>query len=141
MGRKPRAILGVTEMQLPLSWNLGPVGTQSFALITEDIDGPSGIITHWIIFNISPAARSLPEAIPVQDQLPTGEIQGNNVRGARGWIGPSPPAGTMHRYEFTLFALDQTLSLKPGATRADFIGAIQGHILAVAQTMGIYQRP
>jgi hypothetical protein len=80
------------------------------------------------------------EAVPTQDQLPNGAIQGNNIRGSRGYIGPSPPSGTTHRYEFTLFALDQMLNLSAGAARADVIGAIQGHILAVGQTMGIYQR-
>lgn len=124
----------------PLSWNLTPSGTQSFALMVEDIDGPSGIITHWIIFNIPNNVHELPEAVPVQDKLDNGALQGNNVRNTRGYVGPSPPAGTTHRYEFTLFALDQMLNLNAGASRADIISAIQGHILAVGQTMGIYQR-
>jgi len=124
----------------PLTWNLTPQGTQSFALIMEDIDGPSGIITHWIIFNIPSNVLELVEAIPAQDQLPNGALQGNNIRSTRGYVGPSPPAGTTHRYELTLFALDQKLGLNSGAARADLIGAIQGHILAVGQTMGIYQR-
>jgi Raf kinase inhibitor-like YbhB/YbcL family protein len=124
----------------PLSWNLTPSGTQSFALIMEDIDGPSGIITHWIIFNIPSNSLELAEAVPVQDQLPNGALQGNNIRGTRGYVGPAPPPGTTHRYELTLFALDQKLGLNAGAARADLSGAIQGHILAVGQTMGIYQR-
>jgi Raf kinase inhibitor-like YbhB/YbcL family protein len=124
----------------PVSWNLTPSGTQSFALIMEDIDGPSGIITHWIIFNIPGGTLELTEAVPVQDQLPNGALQGNNIRGTRGYVGPAPPAGTTHRYELTLFALDQKLGLGAGASRADIIGAIQGHIIAVGQTMGIYQR-
>lgn len=127
----------------PLSWNTAPNGTQAFALLAEDIDGPGNlpIITHWIIFNLPPAARSLPEAVPVADQLPDGSIQGANIRGARGYIGPSPPAGTTHRYEFTLFALDQKLNLNTGASRNETLNAMQGHILGVAQTMGTYRRP
>jgi Raf kinase inhibitor-like YbhB/YbcL family protein len=124
----------------PLSWNRTPEGTQSFALVCEDIDGPSGIITHWIIFNIPGDTLDLTEAVPVQDQLPNGALQGNNVRNTRGYIGPAPPAGTTHRYEFTLFALDRMLSLNAGVSRADLINGIQGHILAVGQTMAIYQR-
>ncbi|MDO8715733.1 MAG: YbhB/YbcL family Raf kinase inhibitor-like protein [Dehalococcoidales bacterium] len=127
----------------PLSWNTAPNGTQAFALLAEDIDGPATlpIITHWIIFNIPPTARSLPEAVPVSDQLPDGSIQGSNIRGARGYIGPSPPVGTTHRYQFTLFALDQKLTLNAGASRNETITAMQGHILGVAQTMAIYKRP
>jgi Raf kinase inhibitor-like YbhB/YbcL family protein len=124
----------------PLTWNMMPTGTQSFALITEDIDGPSGIITHWIVYNIPNTSREMAEGTPVQDRLANGALQGNNIRGTRGYVGPAPPAGTTHRYEFTLFALDQTLSLGPGAARADFIQAIQGHILGTGQTMGLYQR-
>ena len=123
-----------------LSWSGAPIAAQSFAMITEDIDGPSGIITHWVIFNIPGTSRELAEAIPVQPQLSGGALQGNNIRGQPGYSGPCPPAGTTHRYEFTLFALDQSLNLKSGATRADLIPALQGHILAVAQLMGIYQR-
>ena len=127
----------------PLSWNTAPNGTQAFALLAEDIDGPGTIpiITHWIIFNIPASARSLPEAVPVVDQLPDGSIQGSNIRGTRGYVGPSPPAGTTHRYEFTLFALDQKLTLNAGASRNETIAAMQGHILGVAQTMAAYKRP
>lgn len=123
----------------PLSWSGVPQGAQSFALITEDMDGPSGIITHWIIFNIPASARELAEAIP-QGDFSDGTLQGNNVRGQAGFTGPCPPPGTLHRYQFTLFALDQMLSLKSGATRAEFLAAIQGHIVGLASLMGIYQR-
>jgi Raf kinase inhibitor-like YbhB/YbcL family protein len=124
----------------PFTWNITPAGTQSFALMVEDMDGPSGIITHWIIFNIPPNARELKEAVPNTGTLADGSVQGNNIRGNYGYTGPCPPAGTTHRYEFTLFALDQKLNLQPGAERADVITAMQGHIIAAAQTMGIFQR-
>ena len=127
----------------PLSWNTAPNGTQAFVLLAEDIDGPGTlpIITHWIIFNIPATARSLPEAVPVMDQLPDGSLQGSNILGAQGYIGPSPPVGTTHRYEFTLFALDQKLTLNAGASRNETIAAMQGHIIGVAQTMATYKRP
>lgn len=124
----------------PLSWSVTPSGTQSFALMTEDMDGPSGIIVHWVMFNIPSSIHELAEAVPVQDQLDSRALQGSNVRGGRGYIGPSPPVGTTHRYEFTLFALDQPLSLNAGASRAELVAAMQGHIVAVTQLMGIYQR-
>lgn len=124
----------------PLSWSEPPKNAQSLALAAEDMDGPSGIITHWIIFNIPTGTRDLAEAIPGQGQLSNGALQGNNVRGQVGYTGPCPPAGTTHRYVFTLFALDQPLSLKAGATRTEFLAAIQGHIIALAPLMGTYQR-
>jgi Raf kinase inhibitor-like YbhB/YbcL family protein len=123
-----------------LYWSSVPTGTISFALITEDIDGPSGIITHWIIFNLPSNIKELSQGIPLQGDLSNGAKQGNNIRGGTGYTGPCPPAGTTHRYEFTLFALDKSLDLKPGISRADLISAIQGHIIAIAQTMGYYSR-
>jgi Raf kinase inhibitor-like YbhB/YbcL family protein len=127
----------------PLSWNSAPSGTQAFALLTEDIDGPASIpiIVHWVIFNIPATARSLPEGVAVADQLPDGTLQGSNIIGSHGYIGPSPPVGTTHRYEFTLFALDQKLTLNAGASRNETIAAMQGHILGVAQTMAAYKIP
>jgi Raf kinase inhibitor-like YbhB/YbcL family protein len=126
----------------PLSWNMTPAGTQSFALTVEDIDGPANlpIITHWIIFNIPATAKQLTEAVPAQAQLADGSLQGNNIAGTPGFTGPCPPTGSTHRYEFTLFALDESLSLQPGTDLLSFTAAIQGHIVAEAQTMGIVAR-
>lgn len=125
----------------PLSWNITPAGTQSFAIVAEDIDGPNNqlIITHWIIFNIPADSHELAEAIPVQGQLANGVMQGNNIGGKSGYTGPCPPSGT-HRYDFTLFALDTKLNLSSGIDRSAFLAAMRGHILAVAQTMGIFYR-
>lgn len=124
----------------PLSWNAPPQGTQSLALITEDLDGPSGIITHWIIFNMPANTRELAEAVPNLGQLANGTLQGNNVRGNPGYTGPCPPAGGPHRYRFTLYALDQSLSLPSGISRNDFLAAIRAHVLAQGQITGTYQR-
>jgi Raf kinase inhibitor-like YbhB/YbcL family protein len=124
----------------PLAWNSAPNGTQAFALLAEDIDGPTSIIVHWVIFNIPATARSLPEGVPIAAQLPDGTIQGLNTGRANGFLGPSPPVGTTHRYVFTLFALDQKLTLDSTTNRTAVLAAMQGHILGIAQTMGRYQR-
>jgi phosphatidylethanolamine-binding protein (PEBP) family uncharacterized protein len=41
---------------------------------------------------------------------------------------------------FKLYALDTELPLKAGATKAEVIRAMQGHILAEGQLLGTYQR-
>jgi Raf kinase inhibitor-like YbhB/YbcL family protein len=134
------------NMSPPLAWTAAPNGTQSFVMLAEDIEGAS-IIVHWVMFNIPATVHSFADGIPIQAQLPDGSIQGN-TGAANGYRGPSPPAGTTHRYEFTLFALDQAqlistngTTLNSTAIRADVISAMQGHILGVAQTFGKYQRP
>ncbi len=62
----------------PLGWGQGPTGTVSFALIVDDPDAPSGAFTHWVIFNLPPDTRSLPEAVPNENKLPSGALQGKN---------------------------------------------------------------
>lgn len=128
------------DVSPPLTWGEPPVGTQSFALIMDDPDAPVGVFTHWVIFNIPSDSRQLAEAIPTQAQLSSGALQGKNDFGRIGYGGPCPPPGRPHRYQFTLYALDQPLDLKVGASKKQVLDAMQGHILAQGQLMGTYQR-
>jgi len=123
-----------------LSWSEPPAGTQSFALITDDPDAPGGVFTHWVLFNIPSDSRGLPEAVTTQAGLPTGALQGKNDFGRAGYGGPCPPPGRPHRYQFTIYAVNQSLELKAGVSKKQLINAIQGHILAQSQLTGIYQR-
>jgi len=123
-----------------LEWGQPPPGTRAFALIVDDPDAPGGVFTHWVIFNIPSDSRQLPEAIPAQAQLPDGALQGKNDFGRIGYGGPCPPPGRPHRYQFTLYALDQPLDLKAGVSKKQLLSAMQGHILAQGQLSGTYQR-
>lgn len=123
-----------------LEWSEPPAGTKSFALIMDDPDAPGGVFSHWVIFNIPPESRQLPEAVAGEAQLSDGSLQGKNDFRRTGYGGPCPPPGSPHHYQFTLYALDQSLNLKAGASREQVIEAIGGHILAQGQLVGIYQR-
>jgi Raf kinase inhibitor-like YbhB/YbcL family protein len=124
-----------------LSWSGAPVGTQSFALIMHDPDAPrAGGFTHWVMFNIPPSSTGLSADVPKQAALSDGTVQGNNGAGNPGYAGPCPPAGPAHHYEFTLYALDQMLTLSAGATKDQLENAISGHILAQNQLTGLFQR-
>lgn len=128
------------DISPPLAWTKPPEGTESLALIMDDQDAPSGVFTHWVIFNIPSDSRGLPEAVPAQDQLPSGALQGKNDFRRIGYGGPCPPSGHSHRYQFTLYALEQTLDLKAGASKKQVFEAMQGRILAWGQLTGTYQR-
>ncbi len=128
------------DISPPLAWSKPPEGTKSLALIMDDPDAPMGVFTHWVIFNIPPDTQQFPEAVPTQPQLPSGAVQGKNDFGKTGYGGPCPPPGRPHRYRFTLYALDQPLSLPAGATKKQVLQAMEGHILAQGQLTGIYQR-
>jgi len=123
-----------------ITWGEPPAETQSFALIMDDPDAPGGVFTHWVLFNLPANSRELPEAMPTQAQLPNGSLQGKNDFGKAGYGGPCPPSGRPHRYQFTLYALDQPLDLKAGASKKSVIDAMQGHILAQGRLTGTYQR-
>jgi hypothetical protein len=125
------------DVSPPLTWTGRPPGTQSFALVCEDPDAPRGLFTHWLIWNIN--GSSLRDGLPKEPSV-EGLEQGENGFGRIGWGGPRPPHGETHRYVFRLLALDTTLSLRPGARRADFDRAIEGHILGEATLTGMYAR-
>ncbi len=123
-----------------LSWSGVPEGTQSFVLIVDDPDAPGGTFTHWVIFNIPANTLELEEGIPTSSQLSSGALQGRNDFSRTGYGGPCPPWGSTHHYHFTLYALDITLDLNPGASKTAVLNAMRGHILAQAELIGIYQR-
>jgi Raf kinase inhibitor-like YbhB/YbcL family protein len=66
--------------------------------------------------------------------------QGRNDFRKTGYGGPCPPKGTIHRYFFTLYALDLELDLRPNASKADLLAAMDGHVIARGQLMGRYER-
>jgi len=118
-----------------LVWQNSPTNTRSFVLIVDDPDATNGTWTHWILFNIPAVVQSLPES----SKSPVGAISGRNSWGKTGYGGPCPPSGT-HRYFFRLYALDTLLSLNASATVQDVTKAMQKHILANTELMGLYKK-
>ena len=123
-----------------LKWTDPPAGTKCFALICDDPDAPRKTWVHWVLFNVAAPTRELNEGVPAQESLPGGARQGKNDFGKVGYGGPAPPRGKPHRYFFRLYALDTTLDLSAGASKADLIKAIEGHVLGEAALMGTYAR-
>jgi Raf kinase inhibitor-like YbhB/YbcL family protein len=123
-----------------LAWDEAPAGTRSFTLICDDPDAPRGTWVHWVLYNLPPETRSLPEGVPAEERLPSGALQGTTDFQRIGYGGPMPPPGKPHRYFFKLYALDTPLNLAPGATKAQVEQALHGHVLGQAQLMGTYQR-
>ena len=126
----------------PLEWSGVPQGTQTFVLLCDDPDVPralraDGMYDHWVLFNIPAFVTGLPENMKT---LPAGAIQGQNTGGKLGYTGPCPP-DCQHRYFFKLFALDTSLALAQGATKAEVAAAMDGHVLAQTELMGVYEQP
>jgi Raf kinase inhibitor-like YbhB/YbcL family protein len=123
----------------PLSWSGVPAGTAGIALIVEDPDAPMGTYDHWVVFNLPPDSNDLPEAVPAGKRLSNGALQGVTTGGKNGYLGPCPPSGT-HRYFFKIYAVDKKIDLKSGATKKELLKAMQRHILAEGQLMGMFSK-
>jgi len=127
-----------------LSWKQVPARTQSLAVTVTDPDSPLafalGPFVHWVLYDLGPDRRELPEAVPTQAQLPDGSRQGTNGFDKVGYAGPCPPGSSPHRYVFDLYALDTKLALPAGATMGDVTKAMQGHVLARGRLIGRYRR-
>ena len=117
----------------PLQISNVPPEAKSLVLIVDDPDAPSGLFTHWAVWNISPQTSTVAEG-----RTPKG-VQGTNDFGRSGYGGPCPPSG-MHRYYFKIFALDRELDLPFGAKRSQLEAALKGHAIAQGELMGRYSR-
>lgn len=127
------------DVSPPLKWEGVPDTAKTIALICDDPDAPMGTWVHWVLFNLPAKVQELPENVPPAKTLPNGAKQGTNDFGRIGYGGPCPPGGT-HRYYFKVYALDCELKLDAGATKAQLLKAMEGHIVAQGQLMGKYKR-
>jgi Raf kinase inhibitor-like YbhB/YbcL family protein len=137
----PRFSCDGSGVSPPLEWTDVPDGTQHFALICEDPDAPSGVFTHWLLYDLSAGSRELEEDVPKDAVLSVGARQGANSFGNIGYGGACPPTGDPeHRYFFKLYALDSYLGIRPAASKNELLDAMRDHVLAEAQLIGKYKR-
>jgi hypothetical protein len=123
------------DVSPPLMWGEPPTGTKSLVIVVDDIS--VGDLTHWLLFNIPPDTRSLPEGVAKVGHLSDGSQQGTNNLFEVGYFGPCPMPGP-NRYRFRLFALDTMLDLEDGVMRIPMKQAMRGHILAETELVGVF---
>jgi Raf kinase inhibitor-like YbhB/YbcL family protein len=129
------------DLSPPLSWSDLPAGTKSLALIVDDPDAPDPAApkmtwVHWVLYNLPPTSPGLPEGVTAQ---PEGVREGVNDWKRTGYGGPCPPIGR-HRYFHKLYALDTLLPDLKQPTKKKLEEAMKGHVLAMAQLVGTYQK-
>lgn len=106
-----------------LHWSGAPKGTKSFALVVHDPDAPRpGGFYHWVVQAIPATASS---------------IDAGTTKFS-GYYGPCPPPGKVHHYNFTLYALDETID-GTDLDAQQLQQRIKGHILAQTTLTGLYQ--
>lgn len=119
-----------------LAWSGAPAGTETFALIVHDPDAPlPGGFTHWIVMDLPASASSLPAAVPAGDTIAGGGTQLTAYRGMCPPVGAPP-----HHYYFRLYALGSPVDLNPDPTKDSVEAAMQGHILAQTNLVGLFSR-
>ncbi|MCW4025673.1 MAG: YbhB/YbcL family Raf kinase inhibitor-like protein [Candidatus Bathyarchaeota archaeon] len=128
----PKYTCDQTGTSPPLSISGVPKTSKSLTLIMDDPDAPSGTFVHWIIWNIPPQTSEINE-----DTAPG--VEGLNSGGEIGYTPPCPPYGT-HRYVFKIYALDCELALSKKSNKQDLEAALQGHVIAKAELLGLYSR-
>ena len=130
-----------------LMWSGAPAATKQFAMIMDDPDAQFGgqNFVHWVVYKIPAAAKGLPAELPMDATLTApadlaGTIQGLSGFRRAGYRGPAPLAGKPHHYTFTVYALDTELTLAEGATKADLMKAMEGHVIGQGALVAIYER-
>jgi len=108
-----------------------PKETETLVIIVDDPDAPMGTWVHWVVWNIPPVKDIQENSVP--------GIEGINDFQKHSYGGPCPPSGT-HRYFFKGYALDTKLELSQNARKKDVEKAMDGHILAKGEIIGLYSR-
>ncbi len=121
----------------PLSISDVPEGTQSFVLIMDDPDAPSGTWLHWVLYDLPSSTTEIPENASTKPIWEDGTMQARNSWGDAKYGGACPPDG-VHRYFFKLYALDKKLELKKKTKLYKVKKAMKGHILAETKIMAKY---
>lgn len=119
------------DVNPPLNIKGIPEGAESLVLIVDDPDAPMGTWAHWIVWNIPPVEK-------IEENTVLGTEGLNDFR-KHSYGGPCPPSGT-HRYFFKVYALDTKLDLGPNARKKNVERAMEGHILAKGEIIGLYSR-
>jgi len=123
----------------PLTFGGVPKEAKGLVLVMDDPDAPLRTWVHWVVYDLPPTTTDLKEAVASLEKLNSGGTHGQNSWKKLGYGGPCPPSGT-HRYFFKLYALDTLLALPPGATKEQVTKAMEGHILAGGELVGLFSK-
>lgn len=102
-----------------------PEGTQSLVVVVRDPVAPMFSWIHWVTWNL-PVSN-------ITENTSVG-VQGMNSWNRNGYGGPDP-MGT-RTYIFTVYALDETISLDASSGVSAVFRAMDNHVIATGQMTG-----
>ena len=125
-----------------LDWRNVPSGTQSFALLVNDMDAPlSGGWHHWVVYDIPGSVKQLAGHGVLQYTQGSTSWDVNGIP-VVGWGGPCPPAdGQTHHYIFTLYALSAASLSASGLTYEQVLNEITPSVLGSTVIIGTFHLP
>lgn len=126
-----------------IKWDDIPVETKSFAITLYDPDAPTGSgFWHWVIYNIPDNISGLPENTASNLlSLSPKIVQAKNDFGTEGYGGPCPPLGEIHRYIFTVHALNiEKIDVPMDMTNAVIRFIINQHTIVSNNIITYYKR-
>jgi Raf kinase inhibitor-like YbhB/YbcL family protein len=116
---------------------------KSLAITIHDPDAPApGGFWHWVLVDLPPTTTGLAQgAASPGGTLPAGATPLPNGAGHANYDGPCPPAGIVHHYVTTLYALPVvkagiTVGMKPGEAGA----WLTSHAIATAVITPVFQK-
>lgn len=120
-----------------VTWSSPPDGTQSIAVIFDDLESSTGAGTRWLVIDVRPDARSLGAGA---DPAIVGGTLGLNDHHEASYWGPCPPHHEGHHYALRVIALDRPLALREDADREHVNAAMNGHVLGSGAIIGTASR-
>lgn len=121
-----------------LTWANAPSNTKSYAIICHDPDAPRPTgWYHWLIVNIPKNINSIPQGGHIEGALETiTDFQ------EPGYGGAAPPAGHgVHRYNFTIYALDvEKIDVTKDTPPTEVENIVKDHALQHATITGLYEK-
>ena len=121
--------------------------TKSLILVVEDPDAPIPTpFIHGIFYNIPSDLHELSEQAVKTEGIAAilidqGAQMGTNTVSRPVYMPPALPLGHgPHHYHFQLIALDHVLAFTKVPTLTDVKEAIEGHVIAFGELVGIYER-
>lgn len=121
---------------IPLQVGELPQGTQSLALLMDDLD-TKGPFVHWMAWNI-PSTQG-----PLTVTQTGSAVVSLNSASRPGYLPPCPPENSKrpHRYHVQVYALSvKQLDAKAPLSRSDFKKALIGTVLGKGEITGTVQR-
>ena len=120
----------------PLSWHgIAPAGTQSWAIIMQDLDVTPTPWVQWSLTGIAEQTRTVDAG-----QVPKDSVTNRASNGSIGFVGVCPPQGKAHNYQFTVFAMGKQAAISAAATADQSLKAIQDAAVGSATLTGRFAR-